>query len=223
MPAERPIFRQRLAAAAAFALLAGGSLLAGAPASAAAPTTPAPTPAPAADNGLARTPQMGFNNWNSTHCRADFNEAMVKGIADTLRLEGLKDAGYQYVNIDDCWALPNRDATGNLVPDPVRFPHGIKAVADYVHAKGLKFGIYTSAGTKTCDARDSRAGSAMSSRTRTCSPPGAWTTSSTTTATTRAWTPSSATRPCGRAPGHRAPDRLQHLRMGREPALGLGR
>ncbi|MYS86926.1 alpha-galactosidase [Streptomyces sp. SID5474] len=94
---------------------------------------------------------MGFNNWNSTHCRADFNEAMIKGIADLFVSKGLKDAGYQYVNLDDCWALPNRDASGNLVADPVRFPHGIKAVADYVHGKGLKFGIYTSAGTKTCN------------------------------------------------------------------------
>jgi alpha-galactosidase len=64
---------------------------------------------------------------------------------------GLKGAGYEYVNIDDCWALPQRNADGNLVPDPARFPNGIKAVADYVHGKGLKFGIYTSAGTKTCD------------------------------------------------------------------------
>ncbi|MFE2476750.1 NPCBM/NEW2 domain-containing protein [Streptomyces sp. NPDC059389] len=94
---------------------------------------------------------MGFNNWNSTHCRAEFNEAMVKGIADLFVAKGLKAAGYQYVNLDDCWALPNRDAAGNLVADPVRFPGGIKALADYVHSKGLKFGIYTSAGTKTCD------------------------------------------------------------------------
>ncbi|MCF3128987.1 NPCBM/NEW2 domain-containing protein [Streptomyces olivochromogenes] len=94
---------------------------------------------------------MGFNNWNSTHCRAEFNEDMVKGIADAFVSLGLKNAGYTYVNVDDCWALPNRDANGNLVPDPVRFPHGIKAVADYVHAKGLKFGLYSSAGTKTCD------------------------------------------------------------------------
>ncbi|WP_192806043.1 NPCBM/NEW2 domain-containing protein [Streptomyces sp. SS1-1] len=111
----------------------------------------APPPAPAVDDGLALTPPMGFNNWNSTHCRAEFDEAMVKGIADLLVDKGLKDAGYQYVNLDDCWALPSRDADGKLVPDPARFPHGIKAVADYVHAKGLKFGIYTSAGTKTCD------------------------------------------------------------------------
>ncbi len=109
------------------------------------------TPAQALPNGLALTPPMGFNNWNTTHCRADFNEAMVKGIADIFVSRGLKDVGYQYVNIDDCWALPQRNAQGNLVPDPARFPNGIKAVADYVHSKGLKFGIYTSAGTKTCN------------------------------------------------------------------------
>ncbi|MFE1795390.1 NPCBM/NEW2 domain-containing protein [Streptomyces sp. NPDC059517] len=107
--------------------------------------------APAPDDGLALTPPMGFNNWNSTHCRAEFDEAMVKGIADLFVDKGLKDAGYEYVNLDDCWALPARDADGKLVPDPVRFPGGIKAVADYVHAKGLKLGIYTSAGTKTCN------------------------------------------------------------------------
>ncbi|MBC9716011.1 NPCBM/NEW2 domain-containing protein [Streptomyces sp. TRM66268-LWL] len=110
-----------------------------------------PPEQPLVDDGLARTPPMGFNNWNTTHCRAEFNEAMVKSIADIFVEKGLKDAGYEYVNLDDCWALPERDADGKLVPDPVRFPNGIKAVADYVHAKGLKFGIYTSAGTKTCN------------------------------------------------------------------------
>jgi alpha-galactosidase len=108
-------------------------------------------PAVALDNGLARTPAMGFNNWNSTHCRAEFNDQMVRGIADLFVSRGLKDAGYNYVNIDDCWAEPNRDGSGNLVPNRTRFPNGIKAVADYVHGKGLKFGLYTSAGTKTCD------------------------------------------------------------------------
>ncbi|MEU1146051.1 NPCBM/NEW2 domain-containing protein [Streptomyces sp. NPDC005863] len=102
-------------------------------------------------DGLALTPPMGFNNWNSTQCRAEFDEAMVKGIADIFVEKGLKKAGYQYVNLDDCWALPERDANGKLVPDPARFPGGIKAVADYVHSKGLKLGIYTSAGTKTCN------------------------------------------------------------------------
>lgn len=120
----------------------------------AAPALAAPVgeaTAPTLADGLALTPPMGFNNWNSTHCRAEFNESMVKGIADLFVEKGLKDAGYRYVNLDDCWALPNRDADGRLVPDPVRFPNGIKAVADYVHSKGLKLGIYTSAGTKTCD------------------------------------------------------------------------
>ncbi|MEU2432005.1 NPCBM/NEW2 domain-containing protein [Streptomyces sp. NPDC007861] len=151
--------RRRVLTAAVVALVwAGGASPAGpaaavapatAPSAASAPTTPAD--ASPVDDGLALTPPMGFNNWNSTHCRAEFNEAMVKGIADIFVEKGLKDAGYQYVNLDDCWALPERDAEGKLVPDPVRFPNGIKAVADYVHSKGLKFGIYTSAGTKTCN------------------------------------------------------------------------
>jgi alpha-galactosidase len=111
----------------------------------------APRPAAALENGLARTPPMGFNNWNTTGCSARFNEAFVLGVADKLVSAGLKDAGYTYVNLDDCWALPSRDGNGNLVPDPVRFPRGIKYLADYVHAKGLKFGIYSSAGTKTCN------------------------------------------------------------------------
>ncbi|MEE1664806.1 NPCBM/NEW2 domain-containing protein [Streptomyces sp. WAC07094] len=120
----------------------------------AAPALAAPAAAPARPalaDGLALTPPMGFNNWNSTNCRAEFDESMVKGIADLFVDKGLKAAGYQYVNLDDCWALPSRDADGKLVPDPVRFPDGIKAVADYVHSKGLKLGIYTSAGTKTCN------------------------------------------------------------------------
>ncbi|WP_406835718.1 NPCBM/NEW2 domain-containing protein [Streptomyces sp. AHU1] len=138
--------RRRVAGAFAAGLLCATGL--------AAPAVAAPAGAPAVPalgDGLALTPPMGFNNWNSTHCRADFDEAMVEGIADLFVEKGLKDAGYQYVNLDDCWALPSRDADGRLVPDPARFPHGIEAVADYVHAKGLKLGIYTSAGTKTCD------------------------------------------------------------------------
>ncbi|MGI5373490.1 NPCBM/NEW2 domain-containing protein [Streptomyces sp. CA-251387] len=135
--------RTRVVGALAAALLCAAGL--------AAPTATASPVAPALDDGLALTPPMGFNNWNSTHCRAEFNESMVKGVADIFVEKGLKDAGYEYVNLDDCWALPSRDANGKLVPDPVRFPSGIKAVADYVHSKGLKFGIYTSAGTKTCN------------------------------------------------------------------------
>lgn len=130
---------------------AAGVLLAGLLCAAGLVTAPAATAAPGIDNGLARTPPMGFNNWNSTQCGPGFDEAMVEGIADLIVAKGLKDAGYRYVNLDDCWAFPLRSLTGELVPDPVRFPHGIKAVADYVHAKGLKLGIYTSAGLRTCD------------------------------------------------------------------------
>ncbi|MBE1464308.1 hypothetical protein H4W33_003320 [Kibdelosporangium phytohabitans] len=126
-------------------ILSGASLL-----FAACLAVPRASAAVTPGDGLAMTPPMGFNNWNSTHCRAEFDEAMVKGIADIFVSKGLKDAGYQYVNLDDCWALPQRGPDGNLVADPVRFPNGIKHVADYVHSKGLRFGIYTSAGTKTC-------------------------------------------------------------------------
>ncbi|MEV6805135.1 NPCBM/NEW2 domain-containing protein [Streptomyces sp. NPDC051129] len=140
--------RRRLAGALTAGLLCAAGLAA--PALAAPARPPAAPAAPAPADGLALTPPMGFNNWNSTQCGADFDEDMVKGIADLFVAKGLKDAGYQYVNLDDCWALPDRDADGRLVPDPARFPGGIKPVADYVHAKGLKLGIYTSAGTKTC-------------------------------------------------------------------------
>lgn len=156
MPFERHSFRHRLAASTASLTLAAGSLTGAAAlttltAGVAVTTQIAAAPEAAAlENGLARTPQMGFNNWNTTGCGAQFNEAMVKGIADVFVSQGLKAAGYNYVNLDDCWALPSRNAAGNLVADPVRFPNGIKAVADYVHAKGLKFGLYSSAGTKTC-------------------------------------------------------------------------
>jgi alpha-galactosidase len=116
-------------------------------------TLPA-TPATALENGLARTPPMGFNNWNTTGCTSAFNESLVLGIIDIFVNQGLREAGYQYVNLDDCWAVPapnSRDASGNLIPDPNRFPHGIKFLADYAHARNLKLGIYTSAGTKTCN------------------------------------------------------------------------
>jgi alpha-galactosidase len=106
-------------------------------------------PAYARDDGLARTPPMGFNNWNTTGCA--IHEDLIVATADLFVSTGLKDAGYRYVNIDDCWAAPERDpVTGRLTAHPERFPHGIKWLADYVHAKGLKLGIYTSAGTLTC-------------------------------------------------------------------------
>jgi alpha-galactosidase len=106
------------------------------------------TPAEALPNRLALTPPMGWNDWNAFGCAVD--EALVQGTADAMVASGLRDAGYRYVNIDDCWMAPARDGAGRLVPDPVRFPHGIAGVAAYVHARGLKLGIYESAGTATC-------------------------------------------------------------------------
>jgi alpha-galactosidase len=105
-------------------------------------------PARALDNGLARTPPMGWNSWNSFHC--DVSADLVEATADAMVASGMKDAGYTYVNIDDCWLLKQRGAHGELVPDPAKFPHGIAAVAEYVHRKGLKLGIYESAGATTC-------------------------------------------------------------------------
>jgi alpha-galactosidase len=109
------------------------------------------TSAFALDNGLARTPPMGWNSWNKFGCK-DINENVVRASADTMASNGMKEAGYQFIVIDDCWQV-SRDANGNIIPDPERFPHGIKALADYVHSKGLKFGIYSDAGTKTCAGR----------------------------------------------------------------------
>jgi len=107
--------------------------------------------AAAAGAASAPLPQMGFNNWNSTHCRDEFDEAMIRGVADKFISLGLKDAGYTYVNVDDCWANWQRDKDGALQANPKRFPSGIKALAAYVHEKGLKFGLYSSAGTSTCE------------------------------------------------------------------------
>ncbi len=100
--------------------------------------------------GLALTPPMGWNTWNKFGCNV--SDELVRGMADAMVKSGMKDAGYQYVVIDDCWQV-SRDEHANIVPDPQRFPNGIKAVADYVHSLGLKFGIYSDAGSKTCAGR----------------------------------------------------------------------
>jgi alpha-galactosidase len=93
---------------------------------------------------------MGWNSWNKFHC--DVSEALIMQTADALVSSGMKDAGYEYIVIDDCWQV-SRDENGNIVVDPDRFPHGMKYLADYIHSKGLKFGIYSSAGTVTCQRR----------------------------------------------------------------------
>ena len=96
---------------------------------------------------LAETPQMGWNSWNKF--AGNINEQMIRDMADAMVKEGLLDAGYIYLNMDDCWH-GQRDADGFIQPDAKRFSSGIKALADYVHSKGLKFGIYSDAGRKTC-------------------------------------------------------------------------
>ncbi|MCO5564530.1 hypothetical protein L7F22_018192 [Adiantum nelumboides] len=100
------------------------------------------------DNGLGRTPQMGWNSWNHFGCRID--EQIIRATADAMVSTGLAKLGYIYVNIDDCWAEMSRDSQGNLQARGSTFPSGMKAVADYVHAKGLKLGIYSDAGYQTC-------------------------------------------------------------------------
>ncbi|WP_020658808.1 NPCBM/NEW2 domain-containing protein [Amycolatopsis benzoatilytica] len=97
---------------------------------------------------LLPAPPMGWNSWNKFGCAIDEN--LIRQTADAMVAHGMRDAGYRYLNIDDCWMAPARDANGDLQPDPKRFPHGIAALADYAHARGLKLGIYSSAGTKTC-------------------------------------------------------------------------
>src|SRR2546423_11517 len=99
---------------------------------------------------IALTPPMGWNSWNHFGC--DVSEALIRETADAMVTSGMRDAGYKYVVIDDCWQV-SRDASGSIVADPQRFPHGVKALADYVHSKGLKFGIYTDAGRQTCQGR----------------------------------------------------------------------
>jgi len=99
---------------------------------------------------LAKTPPMGWNSWNNFGC--DVSEKLIKEIADAIVSSGMKKAGYEYVIIDDCWQS-SRDKDGNIIPDPKRFPSGMKNLVDYVHSLGLKFGIYSDAGTLTCGGR----------------------------------------------------------------------
>ncbi|WP_082508679.1 NPCBM/NEW2 domain-containing protein [Burkholderia sp. Leaf177] len=108
------------------------------------------------DAGIAKAtvryalPPMGWNSWNTFACKV--NENVIKSVADTIAASGMAAAGYQYVTQDDCWVGGRDPATGQLFANPATFPGGIKALADYVHSKGLKFGLYTSGGANTCAA-----------------------------------------------------------------------
>jgi len=115
------------------------------------PNTLAPSKDPRRQaNGLAQKPPMGWNSWNKFACNV--NEKVVRDMADVIVANGMKGAGYEYVVIDDCWH-GTRDASGFITEDRTRFPLGLKALGDYIHSKGLKFGIYSDAGTKTCGGR----------------------------------------------------------------------
>lgn len=100
---------------------------------------------------LAQTPPMGWNSWNYFECER-VNEQVIMDMADAMVLTGMKKAGYEYIVIDDCWQV-DRDKAGKIIVDSIKFPSGIKHLADYVHSKGLKFGIYSDAGSHTCGGR----------------------------------------------------------------------
>lgn len=99
-------------------------------------------------NAMCAVPPMGWNSWNTF--TEHIHEDLIKETADAMIEQGLLEAGYEYVVIDDCWSLKERDSEGKLVADPEKFPNGIKALADYIHGKGLKFGMYSCCGTRTC-------------------------------------------------------------------------
>ncbi|GGV29710.1 alpha-galactosidase [Kitasatospora herbaricolor] len=149
MRLHRPATRIRLgvAGSALSLLLGSGALTLGA-----VVTQVATAPGAAAlGNGLALTPPMGWNSWNRFGC--SITEAKVKAVADAIVSKGLKDLGYTYVTVDDCWMGSARDVDGNLVADAVKFPSGMKALGDYLHGKGLKFGLYESPTEGTCQHR----------------------------------------------------------------------
>jgi alpha-galactosidase len=104
----------------------------------------------ALNNGLGAKPQMGFNTWNKFGC--NINEQLARDTADAMIEAGLDKLGYVYLNLDDCWQV-SRDNNSKIVEDPNTFPSGMKALADYVHSKGLLFGLYSDAGYATCAGR----------------------------------------------------------------------
>lgn len=105
----------------------------------------------ALDNGLGRTPPMGWNTWNHFGCK--INETLIKQTADLLVSTGLAAKGYKYLNLDDCWQIDRDFTTRQIIEDKAKFPSGMASLADYVHSKGLLIGLYSDAGTKTCQGR----------------------------------------------------------------------
>ena len=103
------------------------------------------------NNGLGRTPQMGWNTWNKFGC--NINEELIIETIDTFNKSGLIEAGYRYINLDDCWQKERDNITRKIKPDPIAFPNGIKYLADYAHSKGLLLGLYSDAGNFTCAGR----------------------------------------------------------------------
>jgi len=106
----------------------------------------------ALNNGLGKTPQMGYNSWYDVQCSADMNEIVMRRTADTFISRGLHSLGYTYLNLDDCWAK-GRNPDGSVYADSQMFPSGIQKLAQYVHSRGLLFGIYTDRGNLTCGGR----------------------------------------------------------------------
>jgi len=147
--------RRRLFGAVAAAVMVFGAITAAAPAVSANTGAPSTSAAPAINthpsyNGLSLTPPMGFNDWAGFECNSSMNETLFTKTADQIVSLGLNKLGYDYVNIDDCWMQKTRDTNGNLQVDATRFPHGLKWLGDYIHSKGLKFGVYEDAGYYTC-------------------------------------------------------------------------
>jgi alpha-galactosidase len=112
-------------------------------------------PGQTTSSGLAQRPPMGWNSWNKFQC--DVSEKLIRSIADAIVSTGMKDAGYEYVVVDDCWQT-GRDREGNLLADPSRFPSGMKSLSDYIHGNGLKFGMYSDVGYQTCGGRTASRG-----------------------------------------------------------------
>jgi alpha-galactosidase len=146
----------------AFAAIAAGLVAAalaacnaGKPEKAAAPAGTSAKAEAAAAPLLAPVPPMGFNTWNRFGCNVD--EALIRETADAMAETGMRDAGYRYLVIDDCWQV-ERGTDGRIVADPRKFAGGMKALADYVHSKGLLFGLYTDIGPKTCAGRPASQG-----------------------------------------------------------------